>query len=136
MRNGVDVPNVVQMLFMRLFLVDYIYRTRDSGKTWQKITTGLPAGVYMQTVKEDPERRGLLFAGIELGVFVSFDHGDHWQSLELTLPPTSMRDLVRHEDDLIVGTHGRGFWVLDNITPLRQINEEVVQPPCSLEHTR
>ena len=99
----------------------YIYRTRDGGKTWQKITSGLPARVYMQTVKEDPERKGLLFAGTELGVFVSFDDGDHWQPLQLNLPPCSMRDLVVHGDDLIVATHGRGFWVLDNITPLRQI---------------
>jgi photosystem II stability/assembly factor-like uncharacterized protein len=105
----------------------YIYRTRDGGKTWQRITNGLPKGVYMQTVKEDTERRGLLFAGTELGVFVSFDDGDHWQSLQLNLPPVSMRDLVVHEDDLIVGTHGRGFWVLDDITPLRQLSDEVVK---------
>ncbi|HYY41410.1 MAG TPA: hypothetical protein VE775_01685, partial [Pyrinomonadaceae bacterium] len=74
----------------------HIYRTRDGGHTWQQITSGLPAGVYVQTVKEDPERRGLLFAGTELGVFVSFDDGDHWQSLQLNLPPASMRDLVVH----------------------------------------
>src|SRR5205085_5017540 len=110
----------------------YIYRTRDGGKTWQKITNGLPAGVYMQTVKEDPQRRGLLFAGTELGVFVSFDDGEHWQSLQLNLPPTSMRDLVIHGDDLIVATHGRGFWVLDDITPLRQITDEVVKADAYL----
>ena len=98
----------------------YIYRTKDSGQTWQKITRGLPAGVYVQTVKEDPQRRGLLFAGTELGVFVSFDDGDNWQPLQLNLPPASARDLAVHGDDLIVATHGRGFWVLDNITPLRQ----------------
>jgi len=103
----------------------YIYRTRDAGKTWQKITNGLPAGVYVQTVKEDPKRRGLLFAGTELGVYVSFDDGDHWQSLQLNLPSVSARDLVIHKDDLIVATHGRGFWVLDDITALRQINDEV-----------
>ncbi|HTS12604.1 MAG TPA: hypothetical protein VMH00_10840 [Candidatus Limnocylindrales bacterium] len=103
----------------------YIYRTRDSGKTWTRITNGLPAGVYMQTVKEDPKRRGLLFAGTELGVYVSFNDGDDWQSLQLNLPPTSMRDLAIHGDDLIVATHGRGFWVLDDITPLRQISEQV-----------
>ena len=103
----------------------YVYRTRDGGKSWQKITNGLPAGVYMQTVKEDSERNGLLFAGTELGVFVSFDDGDHWQSLQLNLPPCSMRDLAIHRDDLIVATHGRGFWVLDNITPLRQITIEI-----------
>lgn len=112
----------------------YIYRTRDSGKTWQKITTGLPAGVYVQTVKEDPQRRGLLFAGTELGVYVSFDDGDHWQSLQLNLPPCSMRDLDIHGDDLIVATHGRGFWVLDDITALRQINEEVAKADVWLFH--
>jgi photosystem II stability/assembly factor-like uncharacterized protein len=101
----------------------YIYRTRDAGKSWQKITNGLPAGVYVQTIKEDPYTLGLLFAGTELGVFVSFDDGDHWQSLQLNLPPASARDLAIKGDDLIVATHGRGFWILDNITPLRQINE-------------
>ena len=102
----------------------HIYRTRDAGKTWTEITKGLPPGVYVQTVKEDPQRRGLLFAGTERAVFVSFDDGDHWQSLQLNLPPASMRDLAIHEDDLIVATHGRGFWVLDNITALRQIDDE------------
>ncbi|MCX6550896.1 MAG: hypothetical protein NTY02_07805 [Acidobacteria bacterium] len=98
----------------------YIYRTRDAGTTWQLITKGLPRGIYVQTVKEDTVRRGLLFAGTERGVFVSFNDGDDWQALQLNLPPTSMRDLAIHGDDLIVATHGRGFWVLDNITPLRQ----------------
>ncbi len=110
----------------------YIYRTRDGGRTWQKITNGLPAGVYMQTVKEDTERKALLFAGTELGVFVSFDDGDHWQSLQLNLPPCSMRDLAVHEDDLIVATHGRGFWVLDDISPLRQITPEVANASAFL----
>jgi photosystem II stability/assembly factor-like uncharacterized protein len=98
----------------------YIYRTRDRGRTWQLVATGLPAGVYVQTVKEDPVRPGLLFAGTERGVFVSFNDGDRWQPLQLNLPPCSMRDLDVHGDDLIVATHGRGFFVLDNITPLRQ----------------
>jgi photosystem II stability/assembly factor-like uncharacterized protein len=105
----------------------YIYRTRDGGKTWQKITDGLPPGVYMQTVKEDPKRRGLLFAGTELGVWISFDDGDHWQSLQLNLPPSSARDFAIHEDDLIVATHGRGLWILDDITCLRQIDDEVTR---------
>ncbi|MDT5270732.1 MAG: hypothetical protein QOH49_2918, partial [Acidobacteriota bacterium] len=103
----------------------HAYRTRDGGRTWQTITNGLPAGVYLQTIKEDPKRRGLLFAGTELGVFVSFDDGDHWESLQLNLPPVSVRDLVIHDDDLIVGTHGRGFWVIDDIEPLRQSGEAV-----------
>jgi len=98
----------------------YIYKTKDSGKTWQKITRGLPAGVYVQTVKEDPKRQGLLVAGTELGVFVSFNDGDDWQSLQLNLPPTSNRDLAFKDDDLIVATHGRGFWILDQIGALRQ----------------
>ena len=110
----------------------YIYRTKDGGKTWQKITNGLPPGVYMQTVKEDPKRRGLLVAGTELGVFVSFNDGDHWQSLQLNLPPTSMRDLAFHDNDLIVATHGRGFWVLDDISALRQASADIVSADAFL----
>jgi photosystem II stability/assembly factor-like uncharacterized protein len=106
----------------------YIYRTRDSGKTWQKITNGLPAGVYLQTVKEDPKRRGLLVAGTELGLFVSFNDGDDWQPLQLNLPPVSMRDLAFHDADLIVATHGRGFWVLDDISVLRQAADAASAP--------
>jgi photosystem II stability/assembly factor-like uncharacterized protein len=110
----------------------YIYRTKDGGKTWQKITNGLPAGVYMQTVKEDPKRRGLLVAGTELGVFVSFNDGDQWQSLQLNLPPASMRDLAFQNNDLIVATHGRGFWVLDDISALRQASGDVVSSDAFL----
>jgi photosystem II stability/assembly factor-like uncharacterized protein len=110
----------------------YVYRTRDGGKTWQQITSGLPAGVYTQTVKEDPLKRGLLFAGTELGVYVSFNDGDSWQSLKLNLPPASMRDFAIHGDDLIVGTHGRGFWVLDDITALRQIDNTVANSSAFL----
>jgi photosystem II stability/assembly factor-like uncharacterized protein len=110
----------------------YIYRTKDSGKAWTKITNGLPRGVYLQTIREDPRRRGLLVAGTELGVFVSFDDGDNWQSLQLNLPPSSMRDLAFHDDDLIVATHGRGFWVLDDISALRQITSEVASANAHL----
>jgi hypothetical protein len=99
----------------------YVFRTKDGGRTWQKITNGLPAGVYMQTIREDPKRRGFLVAGTELGVFASFDDGDSWQSLQLNLPPSSMRDLQFHDNDLIVGTHGRGIWILDDISVLRQV---------------
>lgn len=103
----------------------YIYRTRDLGKTWQKIMTGLPAGAYVHVVKEDPVRRGLLFAGTERGVYVSFDDGDSWQPLQLNLPATSMRDFQIYDNDLIVGTFGRGIWVIDDITPLRELNETI-----------
>ncbi|HTT17664.1 MAG TPA: hypothetical protein VMG82_01885 [Candidatus Sulfotelmatobacter sp.] len=98
----------------------YIFRTRDGGKTWQQITNGLPEFGPVDTVREDTVRKGLLFAGTENSVWVSFDDGDHWQSLQSNLPHTSMRDLWIHDDDLIVATHGRGFWILDDITPLRQ----------------
>jgi len=110
----------------------HLYRTRDGGKSWTEITNGLPRGVYVQTIKEDPHRRGLLFTGTERAVFVSFDDGDHWQSLQLNLPPASMRDLDVQYDDLIVATHGRGFWVLDNITALRQITSEVASSDAFL----
>ncbi|HET9407345.1 MAG TPA: glycoside hydrolase [Candidatus Sulfotelmatobacter sp.] len=98
----------------------YIYRTHDGGKSWQLIVAGLPDFGPVDTVREDSERKGLLFAGTENSVFVSFDDGDHWQSLQLNLPHTAMRDLWIHDGDLIVGTHGRSFWILDDITRLRQ----------------
>lgn len=99
----------------------HIYRTRDGGKTWTHITSGIPDGGVINVVREDPKRKGLLFAGSEQSVFVSFDDGDHWQSLRNNLPATSIRDLVIKDDDLVIGTHGRSFWILDDITPLRQI---------------
>ncbi len=107
-------------------LKPYIYRTHDDGSTWQLITNGLPDNAPVDTVREDPVRSGLLFAGTERGVWVSFDDGDHWQSLQLNLPHTSMRDLWIHDNDLIVATHGRSFWILDDITPLRQISQKVL----------
>jgi photosystem II stability/assembly factor-like uncharacterized protein len=101
----------------------YIYRTRDGGATWEPITTGLPDGSPVDTVREDPVRKGLLFAGTETAVWVSFDDGDRWQPLQFNLPHTSMRDLMIKDNDLIVATHGRSFWILDDISPLRQIGE-------------
>ncbi len=102
-----------------------IYRTHDGGKTWKLIVNGLPADSPVNTVREDPVRKGLLFAGTETAVWVSFNDGDNWQSLQLNLPHTSMRDLWIHEDDLIVATHGRSFWILDDITPLEQARASV-----------
>jgi photosystem II stability/assembly factor-like uncharacterized protein len=101
----------------------YIYRTRDYGSSWQRITSGMPVTAFLRAVREDSDTRGLLFAGTELGVFVSFDDGDHWQPLQLNLPVTSVRDLTIHGDDLVIATHGRSFWILDNIMPLRQASE-------------
>ncbi len=98
----------------------YIYRTHDGGATWQPITTGLPDDSPVNTVREDSVRKGLLFAGTETAVWMSQDDGDHWQPLEYNLPHTSMRDLMVQGNDLIVATHGRSFWVLDDISPLRQ----------------
>jgi len=110
----------------------HIYRTRDFGKSWTEITNGIPAGGASNTVREDLERKGLLFAGTEGTVFVSFDDGDNWQPLQLNLPHTSMRDLAIHGDDLIVGTHGRSFWILDDITPLRQLSAEIAKASVTL----
>jgi photosystem II stability/assembly factor-like uncharacterized protein len=101
----------------------HIYRTHDGGKTWTEIVNGIPGGAPVSVVREDPRRKGLLFAGSETQVYVSFDDGDHWQSLRLNMAPSSVRDLIVKDDDLVVGTHGRGIWILDDITPLRQIAE-------------
>jgi photosystem II stability/assembly factor-like uncharacterized protein len=102
----------------------YIFKTADLGKTWSAITTGIPDGAYVHVVREDPRHKGLLYAGTELGPFVSFDDGAHWQSLQLNLPPSPIHDLVVKDDDLVAATHGRAFWVLDNVTPLRQVTEQ------------
>ncbi len=99
----------------------YLFRTRDSGATWEAITAGLPENSPVNTVREDPVRKGLLFAGTERSVWFSLDDGAHWQSLQLNLPHTSMRDLWIKDNDLIVATHGRSFWILDDISPLRQL---------------
>ena len=104
----------------------HIIRTRDGGKTWQETVNGLPNDP-INSVKEDPNRKGLLFAGSETAVYVSFDDGDHWQSLRLNMPATSIRDLVIKDDDLVIGTHGRSFWILDDITPLRQIKADLAK---------
>ncbi len=101
----------------------YIYRTRDYGATWQLVTEGIAPSAFLRAVREDPQTKGLLFAGTELGVYVSFDEGDHWQPLQLNLPVSSVRDLTIHGDDLVIATHGRSFWILDDITPLRQACE-------------
>jgi photosystem II stability/assembly factor-like uncharacterized protein len=99
----------------------YVFKTADGGKSWTRLDAGLPDGSFVHAVREDPARRGLLYAGTETGVFVSFDDGAHWQSLQLNLPQSPVHDLVVKDDDLVVATHGRSFWILTDITPLRQI---------------
>jgi hypothetical protein len=99
----------------------YIYRTHDGGKTWTEITHGIPDGAFVNCIREDPKQQGLLYAATELRVYVSFDDGEHWQLLQLNMPVTSVRDIVVHGDDLALATYGRGFWVLDDMSGLRQI---------------
>ncbi len=122
---------------------NYIYRTHDGGKTWTRIVNGLPTdertGTQVHVIREDPKQKGLLFAGTETTVYVSFDDGDHWQSLRLNLPSTSIRDMVIHSDhhmnDLVIGTYGRGFWVLDDMSPLRDIaakGQQIASAPAYL----
>ncbi len=110
----------------------HILRTHDGGKTWTEIVRGIPDGAPVNVVREDPKRKGLLFAGTERQVYVSFDDGDNWQSLRLNMPATSIRDLIVKDDDLAVGTHSRGFWILDDNTPLRQLTAGTTGSPAIL----
>jgi photosystem II stability/assembly factor-like uncharacterized protein len=102
----------------------YIYKTEDFGKTWRLLVTGLPKNTFVRVVREDPKRKGLLYAGTETGVFVSFNDGAVWQSLQLNLPAVPVHDMVIKDDDLVAATHGRSFWILDDLTPLHQLDEK------------
>jgi len=119
----------------------YVFKTTDFGKTWNKLVAGLPSNDYVHAVRVDPRRPGLLFAGTEQGVYVSFDDGAHWQSLQLNLPAAPVNDLVIKNTDLVVATHGRSFWMLDDITPLEQYEDSIPQQeahlftPASANHT-
>ncbi|MET0230969.1 MAG: hypothetical protein ABW186_08580, partial [Rhodanobacteraceae bacterium] len=104
----------------------YLYRTHDGGRTWQLVVAGIRDGDFVNAVREDPKKQGLLYAATELGVYVSFDDGDHWQPLQANLPRTSVRDIDVHENDLVIATHGRGFWIMDDISVLRQIDPKEV----------
>jgi len=128
-------PGTAYLAVQRFKLDDlhpYIWKTSDYGKTWTRITQGIPDGAFVRAVREDPRRRGLLFAGTEQGVYVSFDDGAHWQSLQLNLPRSPVRDLVIKDNDLVVATHGRAFWIFDDITPLRQMTATTLDEPVHL----
>ncbi len=116
----------------------YLYKTVDYGKSWKKITAGIPDGDYTRVIRDDPNKKGLLYAGTEHGVYVSFNDGDSWQSLQLNLPVTPIHDLViqTREQDLIVATHGRSFWVLDDLSPLHQITDEISKQDIVLYEPR
>lgn len=113
-------------------LKPHIFRTHDGGKSWHEIVNGISEDAAVDAVREDPVRKGLLYAATENSMWVSFDDGDHWQSLQLNLPHTAMRDIWVHNDDLVVGTHGRSFWILDDLTPLRQIDDAVAKADAYL----
>ncbi len=147
-QNGVPLPAVVQIIDASHFdagtayaaisagldPAPFIFRTHDGGATWQKIINGLPGDAITRFVREDTKRKGLLFAGTETSVWVSFDDGDHWQPLQLNLPVTSMRDLVVHGDDLVLCTYGRSIYILDDISPLRQADAQVTAKDAYLFH--
>ncbi len=110
----------------------YLYKTNDYGKTWQQITAGIPVHDFTRAIREDPGRRGLLYAGTETGLYVSFDEGESWQSLRLNLPPVPIYDLVIKDNDLVAATHGRSFWILDDLTPLHQLSAQGLDGPAHL----
>ncbi|MGP8243118.1 MAG: glycosyl hydrolase, partial [Bryobacteraceae bacterium] len=114
----------------------YIYKSADYGKSWTRISSGIPAGDYVHAVREDPKRKGLLYAGTETGVWISFDDGAHWQRLKLNLPAVPVYDLVVKDDDLVVATHGRAFWILDDITPLRKLAAGDIEAEAKLVSPR
>lgn len=113
-------------------LLPFIYKTNDYGKTWTKITNGIPEGTFVHAIREDPEKRGLLFAGTETGVYASFNDGKDWRSIQSNLPTAPIYDLVVKNNDLVLATHGRSFWILDDISPLRQFTDEITNSDIHL----
>ena len=123
--SSLDADTAYAVASARNDLHPYIYRTRDGGKTWQKIVAGLPERGVAHVMREDPARKGLAYAGTDNGVYVSFDGGDHWQPIQLNLPTSPVRDLAVHGSDLLAATYGRGLWILDDLSPLRQLDAKV-----------
>ena len=113
-------------------LKPYIYKTSDYGKTWTKLGNGIPETTFVRVVREDPKKKGLLYAGTETGVYISFDDGANWRPLKLNLPTTPVHDLVVKDNDLVLATHGRAFWILDDVSPLRQYSDEISQKAAFL----
>jgi photosystem II stability/assembly factor-like uncharacterized protein len=113
-------------------LAPYIYKTSDYGATWTRINTGIPDGSFVRAVREDPKKKGLLYAATERGVFVSFDDGGHWRSLQINLPITPVHDLIVKNDDLVLATHGRAFWILDDVSPLREFVDSIAREDMHL----
>jgi photosystem II stability/assembly factor-like uncharacterized protein/DNA-binding FrmR family transcriptional regulator len=132
-------PGVAYVAVNRYKLDDfspYVFKTTDYGRSWSAIVRGLPDDHFIRVVREDPARRGLLYAGGEFGVYVSFDDGEHWSSLQLNLPVVPIRDMVVKDDDLVLGTHGRSFWILDDLTPLHELSDEVARADVHLFQPR
>ncbi|MBX6341495.1 MAG: glycosyl hydrolase, partial [Thermomicrobiaceae bacterium] len=128
-------PAVAYLAATRYKLDDftpYLYKTRDYGQSWTRITDGIPADDFTRVIREDPVRRGLLYAGTETGLYVSVDDGGHWERFQTNLPVVPVHDLVVKDADLVVATHGRGFWILDDVTPLRQLTDAVRQAEVHL----
>jgi photosystem II stability/assembly factor-like uncharacterized protein len=123
--SSLDAETAYAIASVRNDLHPYIYRTRDAGKSWQKIIAGLPDRGLAHVVREDPARKGLAYAGTDTGAYVSFDGGDHWQPLQLNLPTSPVRDLTVHGSDLVAATFGRGLWILDDLSPLRQLDAKI-----------
>ena len=140
--NAIDIsPHAPGRVFVAAYryrradLHPYIFRTDDYGASWTLLTdgtNGIPADHFTRVVREDPERRGLLYAGTEFGVYVSFDDGRHWQPLQRNLPVTPVTDIQVHEGDLVLSTQGRSFWILDDVTPLRTLTTDVTAEPAHL----
>ena len=129
--NPDEAYAAVNTLFLNI-MRPHLFRTEDGGRHWTEIDSGITPDATTNVIRQDPKRQGLLFAGTETQVWMSFDNGDHWQSLRLNMPAVSVRDLKVHGDDLIAATHGRGYMVLDDITPLRQIDAAVARAPATL----
>ena len=128
-------PGIVYLAANRYRVSDrgpYFYKTTDYGRTWQKITNGIRNNDFAWVIREDPVKEGLLYAGTETGAYISFNGGESWQSLQRNLPVVEVRNMLVKGDDLVVGTHGRGFWIMDNVTALRQITPEVIRAPAHL----